>query len=155
MTDNITERIRRLRKDTMEIAQDSLDHDLRAYHVLTDVAIRLTDIIKQSGVTESTVIKGRPSSLASEADAITGDESVSSRTTVIYARYKGVYYQAQLDSYRISIGVEECVYYEGDWRTASGAAMRVARSNVNGWNFWRYKRDNGSEGRIAELKTNS
>ena len=48
MTDSIIERIQRLRKDTLEIAKDSLDYDLRAYRVLSDVAVRLTDIIKQN-----------------------------------------------------------------------------------------------------------
>ena len=153
MTDSIIERIQRLRKDTLEIAKDSLDYDLRAYRVLSDVAVRLTDIIKQNSTTESVTAVSQPNPIAYEPSKTIMHERVSPGTIGIKAKYKGVTYQALLDPSRINSGLEECIYFEGDWRTASGSAMRVATSNVNGWNFWRYKRDDGSEGRLSEIRS--
>ena len=166
MTNSITERVRTLRKDTLEIAEDSLDHDIRVYQGLSDVAVRLTDLIQQSEVTESLALVNQPGSIPPETPMTTRAERVgyesgpasqlthSSRTIPIYARYGGVTYQAQLDTSRISGGGRgKCVYFEDQWMTTSGAAGRVTSNAVNGWlNFWRYNRDNGSEAPIAEIR---
>ena len=154
MTDNITERVRVLRQDTLEIARDSLDHDIRVYRLLSDVAVRLTDIIQQNGATESPVMVSQTASIAPETPTTTKDERVSSRTIPISARYKGVTYQAQLDASRISgAGRGKCVYFQGQWMTVSGAAGRLTSNAVNGWlNFWRYRRDSDVEAPIAEIR---
>ena len=166
MSLSITERVRRLRKDTLEIARDSLDHNIRVYRGLSDVAVQLTDVIKQSDITEASAAVIQPVSIPPETSPPTeprGDEYESeavdpptpaSERISISARYGGVTHKALLDTSRISDGGRgKCVWLRGEWMTASGAAGNITRSQVNGWqNFWRYKRNDGSEGSIAEIR---
>ena len=129
-------RFRGLRQDALDLASEYLDHDIRAYHALSDVAVRLTDFIQENGSTPSIVTDSRPT-----------------RLVKIYATCKGVPYEAQLDTSRISdTGRGDCVLFDGQYMSASAAAMKIASSQVNGWEFWRYERDNGTEGRIKELR---
>lgn len=51
----------------------------------------------------------------------------------IRATYKGETYKANLKN-------DGSVRYDGvDYKTPSGAAMAIAKRNVNGWSFWHYK----------------
>ncbi len=152
MTDSMLERMRILRDDALEIAKDSLDHDPRMFRVLNDVAERIRNAMHLNGTGVASVVVSQPTLSLPETAMRSTAEISSSQIISIYTIYNGVNYQAQLDLSRISRGVKECVYFEGDWRTPSGAAMRFTTSNVNGWIFWRYKRDDGSEGRINEIK---
>ena len=167
MPDSITERIRRLRKDALEIAENSLDHhDVRVYRGLSDVAVRLTDLIQQSDITESPATVSQPTYTPPETTTLTESEGDSyeseaigqpthaSQRITISARYGRVTHKALLDISRISGGGRgKCVWYKGEWMTTSGAAGRITGNAINGWqNFWRYKRDNGLEGPVSEIR---
>ena len=152
MSESMKERILQLRMDALDIARESLDHDVRIYRGLSDVAVRLTDIIQQNGATESPTMMGAPDHIVTGNGATIEDDSALLQTIPIYRKYRGVRYQAQLDPSRIKNGREDCIYFEGEWRTPSGSAMRFTRSNTNGWTFWRYKRDNGEEAPIHEIR---
>ena len=152
MNENIVERVLQLRKDALQIAQDSLDHDIRVYRVLSDVAVRLTEIVQQNGTSELQLSRDQSLSAVS-ATRIIADEG-SSWTIPIHGKHKGVSYHAQIDPSRISsTGQGRCVFFEGQWMTVSAAAGKVTSTSVNGWKqFWRYNRDNGVEAPIDEIR---
>ena len=150
----LTERIQRLRQDTLDIARDSLDHDIRAYRVLSHVAVRLTDIIQQNGTSESPVSADGLVPKSPDAAVTALNERISSSTIPIYARYRGVTHHAKLDPSRISsTGRGDCVLFEGQWMSVSGSVREITSTSVNGWvQFWRYRRDNGVEAQIDEIR---
>ena len=151
---NLTDRIRRLRQDALVLASECLDNDIRAYHALSDVAVRLTEVIQENSGTPSIVTDSRSTSVALKTAKSFGNEADSLRTIPIHAIYKGVTYKAQLDTSRIGgTGRGDCVLFDGQYMSPSAAAMNVASGQVNGWLFWRYRRDNGVEARIKELRS--
>ena len=152
MNNTIVERVMQLRKDALQIAQDSLDHDIRVYRVLSDVAVRLTDIVQQNDTSELQMSGSQSASTVSKTPIIA--DKGSSRTIQIHGEHKGISYHALLDPSRISSSRRgRCVYFEGLWMTASAAAGRVTSTSVNGWKqFWRYNRDNGVEAPIHEIR---
>ena len=168
MIGTVTERVRKLRDDALDIARDSLDHDIRVFKGLSDVAVQLTDLIRQSSITEPAIAVGRPASTPPETSPLTesmggeyGFELVDQSTSAperipISAKYRGVTHKALLDTSRISDdgrGKGKCVWFRSEWMTASGSARSITHNAVNGWNnFWRYKRDDDSEGPIAEIR---
>lgn len=160
--DSIVKRIRGLRDQTLETAAESLRaNDERRYRGLSDIAVRLTALIPVSDLPDDTVAADRPipappsviqERVESEYESVLRPMSTS--TTEIFAKRRGVTYKAELDTSRISSGGRgECVLYQGQWMTASGAAGEITGTAVNGWqNFWRFRRQDGSEGPIQELR---
>ena len=142
--------IRKLRQDVLALAGELLDHDIRGYRALSHVAERLTVIMQEDGGAQSNAGDSQPTS---DAPKPVGDAAVSPSIVKIHAKYKGVSYEAKLDTSRINYkGRGNCVCYKGQWMSASAAAMKVKPSQTNGWRFWRYRRDNGMEALIEELK---
>ena len=161
--DILTKRIRDLRERVLDTAAESLRaNDERKYRGLSDVAVRLTALIPSDDAANQTTAVNQPapeSALTVREKAKAEYESVSqpvsaSQTIPIFARRRGVTYEAELDTSRISDGGRgACVWYEGQWMTTSKAADRITGTAVNGWrNFWRYERSDGSKGPIQELR---
>ncbi len=161
MPSSIVERIQRLRADVLEIAKDSIDDNVRVFRGLSDVAVRLTDLIDNG---ELPVTATQPLSALAETrtpplaeKARHESESViqppNSRQIIpIYHNYKGVIYEAELDVSLISPYQQtKCVWFRGELMRPSQAAMRISVSSANGWLFWRY-RDNGRELSINAIR---
>ncbi len=163
----LTKRIQDLREQVLDTAADCLRaSDERRYRGLSDVALRLTALIPQgdtvasrTAVSEGTSASHAVPLLDKSEDIRSGSEETSqtmpaNNTTPIFARRGRVTYEAELDPSRISGGGRgPCVQYEGQWMTTSKAAGRITGTAVNGWqNFWKYTRDDQSEGPIQELR---
>lgn len=138
--DDITVHIEELQRQIMQVASDSVEaRDGRARD-LFDIALRLRDLVPSP--------ENQASSPTEKISATT------SSTIQIFASYGGKPRKAELDTQRISSGGRgKCVLFQGQWMTASGAAGEITGTAVNGWqNFWRFRRQDGSEGPIQELR---
>ena len=138
--DDITGHIEELQRQIMQVASDCVEaRDGRARD-LFDIALRLRELVPGP--------EAQASSLTEKMSATT------SSTIQIFARYGGKTRKAELDTQRISSGGRgKCVLYQGQWMTTSGAAGEITGTAVNGWqNFWTYRRQDGSEGPIQELR---
>ena len=125
-----------LKDQTWHLARESLDHGKKdVYHTLTDFVERLTEL------TASTSI----------------DDLVGPKPTMIpiSKRYKGILYEAQMDTSRINGDSGQCVLINGQWMTVSGAAKHATNGearSTNGWIWWTYRRDNGTARQIDALR---
>jgi hypothetical protein len=134
-TINLRMKLSELKDQTWQIARESLDQgDTLTYRTLTDFAERLTRLL-------APLPNNKP------ADS----EQASPTLIPIFARYKGTRYEGQLDPARNNGGRGHCALFDGEWRTASGAARHITKTMVNGWRFWKYIRKDGSIGLIDEL----
>ena len=159
----VVERIRELREQILETAAESLRlNDERMYRGLSEVAVRLTALIPPSEVVSQATAMNQPTPALAPTPNESGEAEFDSESHLvsppsnirIFARRRGVTYEAELDTTRISGGGRgECVLYEGQWMTTSRAAGKITGTAVNGWqNFWRYERSDGSNGSIQELR---
>jgi hypothetical protein len=131
-------RARTLRDQAWELARDSLDQgEVQLYGVLEELVRQLTGLIAPSSVGEN------------------GSSGSKSALVPIHKRYNGVLHRAELDRSRINGRSGHCILLAGQWMTVSGAyqyATKRGGSNQNGWLFWRYLRDDGTEGQIDEFR---
>lgn len=128
-------KLRTLRDETLKLARESLDEgQLVAYRTLNEFAERITGLLVPTTRQSSEVVP-------------------HARTIVsIWARYKGTRYDAELDTSRIEGGRGHCVRFRDQWMSVSAAAVSITGNAVNGWRFWRYRRDDGRAALIDELR---
>jgi hypothetical protein len=138
---NLRNKLTELKDQTWQLARESLDQDeASVYRTLTEFAERLTKLIGSLQDAKQTV------------DAISVPNKANPNTIPIFSRYLGTKYEAQLDVSRINGGRGQCVFLDRTWKTASGAAHQITHSQVNGWRFWKYIKEDGSIEAIEELK---
>lgn len=71
----------------------------------------------------------------------------------IFAKYRGETHDAEFEQTRMSGSRGRCVKYNGEWLAASAAAMKITDPIVtNGWQFWKYHREDGSERLIDDFR---
>ena len=116
-------KLMQLRDQALQVARESLDAgEMLAYRSLTDIAEKLTKLVISR-------------------DKNTVPSAQSSEMLPIFARYKGQRYDAQIDVSRINGGRGSCVLMDGEWWTASGSAVHITHTAVNGWlHFWKYSK---------------
>ncbi len=156
---NVIERIRNIRKQVLSVAEESLDaNDENTYRGLSEVALQLTSLIpldNDSTAKSATdqLVSASPVAVRERTEARYEAVSQKLDATSISVVYGGLRHRAELDTTRISSGGRgKCVQYEGEWMTASGAAGLITGGAVNGWRFWQYRRANGTEGPIQEIR---
>ena len=159
---SLIEQIRDIREQVLKVAAESLNvNDENTYRRLSEVALKLTSLIpldNGANVGASTeqlapASHGAPVAVRERSETTYEAASQRSDITPISVVYGGRRYRAELDTTRISSGGRgKCVLYEGDWMTTSGAAGLITGGSANGWRFWQYRRANGSEGPIQEIR---
>ena len=163
ISDNsVVEQIREIREQVLKVAAESLNvNDENTYRGLSDVALKLTSLIPlDNGANVGSATEqlapashGVPVAVPERSETIYEAVSHRGEITPIFGVYGGRRHRAELDTTRISGGGRgKCVLYEGDWMTTSGAAGLITGGSVNGWRFWQYRRANGSEGPIQEIR---
>ena len=156
------EQIRDIRERVLKVAAESLNvNDENTYRGLSEVALKLTALIPlDNGATARVVAEQSPSAshcpsvvIRERAESKYETTSRQSGITPIAVVHGGRRYRAELDTTRISSGGRgKCVLYEGEWMTTSGAAGHITGGSHNGWRFWQYRRTNGIEGPIQEIR---
>ena len=165
---SITERIGEVRNEALNLAAESLRaNDQSKSEALFDIAVRLQALISTDSVDDDHGTDVDQSTLASQSTpASTRNQEVRHKSGTlsqhtlpsplarIFAMRSGVRYEAELDTSRISGGGQgACVKFRDGWMTTSKAANSITGTQVNGWqNFWRYRRPDGTEGPIQELR---
>ena len=155
---SVVEQIQDIREKVLNTAAESLKaNDEDTYRGLSEVALRLTALIPLDNEVDVRSVSNQlaPASRSAIRESVSEYEAVSqqSNTTPISVVYGGRRHRAELDTTRISSGGRgKCVLYEGEWMTTSGAAGLVTGGSNNGWRFWQYRRANGSEGPIQEVR---
>ena len=106
------------------------------------------------GIAEpSTELEHQPRKSAAAKEPTPIPEQQRSELVPVFAKYKGKRYQAKLNRSRItSTGRGDCIEYEGKWKSPSRSAEDIGGHPVNGWRFWRFWREDGSEGKIEEIR---
>lgn len=159
---SVIEQIRDIREQVLKTAAESLNvNDENTYRGLSEVALKLTALIpldngaNVGSTTEQLASASHvpPVAVRERVEAKYEAVSQQSDTTPISVMYGGRRHRAELDTMRISSrGRGKCVLYEGEWMTTSAAAGLITRGSNNGWRFWQYRRANGSEGPIQEIR---
>ncbi len=87
-----------------------------------------------------------------------GPVDPSGETPIFHVDDDGVTHKALLAHSLIRSGrhLGNCVWYDGDWMSASRAAREVVHQSepggVNGWWVWLYERSDGRWGWINEIR---
>lgn len=130
----------KLMDEVWQFARFTLDeNDMKTYRSLVEITEILAPLRGEDEVLGMSVDDVEP------AGGLAGVIS-------IFVRFKGEKYEARFDKTRTNGGREDCVFFKGQWRSASAAARLITRTQVNGWRFWRYLRGDGSTGKIEEIK---
>lgn len=163
--DDILGRIIEIRDDVLEIARASLTAgDVAKFSKLNEVAVTLTEMAPDESETDQApdltcpVVEVEPAALPTPSGIVRQSQSQSNREcdsnmVPIFRLYKKIKYEAELDTSRINpTGSGECIWFRECWMSPSGAGSSIAGNQVNGWNFWRYRRPDGSAERIDEIR---
>lgn len=138
---NLHTKLAELKDQTWQLARESLDqNENSAYRTLTEFAERLTRLLASLKDGKQTL------------NVVPVPNTENPNIIKIFARYLGTKYEAQLDVTRINGGRGDCIFLDGTWKTASGAAHQITHSQVNGWRFWKYTKEDGSTKSIEVLK---
>ena len=137
MSEHLDSELETLRDTTWKLARTSLDEqEMQTYRTLVDVAERLTRLIHPS--------EALPPPVTSHEN---GENIVN-----VSVRFKEEHHGAVLDRSRINGGRGKCMLVDGQWITPSMAANRITHTQVNGWRFWKYRKNDGSLETINELR---
>lgn len=133
-SDDIRLKLDNLKNEVWDLARESLDlGEVDIYRTLMEVAEQLTPLMQLESVPFHDLPEPEP--IPEEIE--------------IFARYKGEMHKAVFNRSRANGGRGECVFYDGDWMTASRAAHLITHNNVNGWRFWKYS---GADGKVVLLE---
>ena len=140
----LSERVMRVRDELWQLAKEHLEGgDMEVYDALRSSAEQIT----RASNAATTRQDGSGTRAANE-----GKRPTDKTATSIFKQYKGDLYRAEYIPSHRSGGQDDCVYYQGQWMTPSGAAMKITNGNVNGWRFWCYKREDGTSTPIDDLR---
>ena len=152
MVDNLSEQVLQLRDSALSMAGEVLTGGhLKAFEQLNHVVIDLTTIANQLSGGE--VSHERPSNSNGSFTHRYPDPETT--TILIFKAHKGVVYEAVLDLDRLQrVGHGgPCVYFGGQWTSASGSASSITGYPVNGWrHFWRYQGEEGREVPVEDIR---
>ena len=139
-SDELRSMLVRLKEETWRLARMSLDEgQTRIYRSLVEMTERLASLGGKDGYTNSSHLDG----VESESE---------SGLVSIFDRFKGDRHEARFNGNRVNGGRGNCVFFRGQWLTASAAARLITNTQINGWRFWRYLRGDGTMGVIEELR---